>query len=186
MRRTVALLLLLLPTALSAQRRGAAGFWYNISIAPAWARVSCDICAGHRRTGISASLGLGGTAARGLRVGGEFSGWRESAGGVTQTLMSVGATAYWYPNPRSGLYLRGGAALVMHRAGDGTDVVTSSGLGPQLGIGYDYTVGKNWRLAPFAHYAAGVFGGAVKFNGGTAAGTARVSFLQIGASLTHR
>jgi outer membrane autotransporter protein len=100
--------------------------------------------------------------------------------------MAVGAEAYWYPRTRSGLYLRGGAALVMHRAGDGTDVVTSSGIGPQLGIGYDYVAGRHWRIAPFAYYAVGVVGGDVKFNGGTAAGSARVSFFQVGASLTRR
>jgi hypothetical protein len=173
-------------TASGQQRRTTSGFWYGVSLGPAWTRVTCDICAGHRETGISASLALGGTAARGLRVGGELSAWRQSDAGVTQTLMSVSASAYWYPNPRRGLYLRGGAALVMHRADDGTDVVTSSGIGPQLGIGYDYTVSHAWRVSPFAHYAIGVFGGDVKFNGGQAAGSATVSFLQVGASLTRR
>lgn len=176
---------LTLPSALPAQRRDAAGFWYSVGLAPGWARVTCDICAGHRRTGISAALGVGGSAGRALRVGGELAGWREQESGVTQTLMSVAATAYWYPNLRRGLYLRGGVALVMHRASDGTDVVTSSGIGPQLGIGYEYLVGRSWRLAPFAHYSVGVFGGDVKFNGGTAAGSATVSFLQVGASLTR-
>src|SRR5262249_30945436 len=166
---TLALLVLQTPIALASQRRASAGFWYGVAVAPAWARLTCDICAGHRRTGLSATLSLGGTAGRGLRVGGELSGWREREGDVTQTLMSVGASAYWYPNPRSGLYLRGGAAIVMHRAGDGTDVVTSSGIGPQLGIGCDYAVGGAWRLAPFAQLAIGAVGGDVKFNGGTAA-----------------
>ena len=177
---------LVVPGTLFGQRRSSSGFWYGVSVAPGWARVTCEICAGDRQTGFSASLALGGTASRGLRVGGELSGWRESDAGVTQTLMSVSASAYGHPNPRSGLYLRGGAALVMHRAADGTDVVTSSGIGPQLGIGYDYAVSHSWRVSPFAHYAIGVFGGDVKFNGGQAAGSATVSFLQVGASLTRR
>jgi hypothetical protein len=191
--RNAAVLLLALsmaaPNVLVGQRRREAssgGFWYGVALGPGWTRVTCDICAGHRQTGISASLALGGTAGRGLRVGGELSGWRESDAGVTQTLMAVSASAYWHPNPRSGLYLRGGAALVMHRADDGTDVVTSSGIGPQLGIGYDYVVSHAWRVAPFAHYSIGVFGGDVKFNGGQAAGSATVSFLQVGASVTRR
>ncbi|HEV2671010.1 MAG TPA: hypothetical protein VGU74_07970 [Gemmatimonadales bacterium] len=41
-------------------------------------------------------------------------------------------------------------------------------------------------MGPFAHYSVGVFGGDVKFNGGEAASSATVSFLQIGASLTKR
>jgi len=45
-------------------------------------------------------------------------GWREREGGVTQTLLSFGAAAYWYPSVGRQLYLRGGAALVMHRTND--------------------------------------------------------------------
>jgi outer membrane autotransporter protein len=105
---------------------------------------------------------------------------------VTQTLMSVGAAAYWYPNLARRFYLRGGAAIVMHRASDGTDVVTSSGIGPQLGVGYEYTVSRAWRVAPFAHYSVGVVAGDVKFNGGQAAPSGTVSFLQVGVNLTRR
>lgn len=171
---------------LAAQRRENSGFWYSVGFAPGWARVTCSICAGNRPTGVSAFIGLGGRTSRALRIGGEFAAWREAQSGVTQTLMSIGATAYWYPNLRRRLYLRGGAALVMHRASDGTDVVTSSGIGPQLGLGYEYRVGRAWLLAPFLHYSVGVFGGDVKFNGGQAANSATVSFLQMGASLTRR
>jgi len=170
----------------AAQRREASGLWYTVGVAPAWARVTCDICAGRRKTGLSAFLGVGGSTSRAVRVGAELAAWRQRDGGVTQTLMLVGAAAYWYPNAGRQLYLRGGATLVMHRASDGTDVVTSSGIGPQLGIGYEYPVSRAWRLAPFAHYSMGVFGGDVKFNGGQAAGSATVSFFQVGAALTRR
>jgi len=65
----------------------------------------------------------------------------------------------------SGITMRRRDAHVCeHRVNDGTDVVTSSGIGPQLGIGYEYPVNRSWRLAPFAHYSVGVFGGDVKFN----------------------
>jgi len=164
----------------------AGGLWYSVGVAPGWARLTCDICAGHRETGVSAFLGVGGSTSRALRVGAELAGWRQSAGGVTQTLMSVGAVAYWYPNLQRRFYLRGGAAIVMHRASDGTDVVTSSGIGPQLGVGYEYSLSRTWRIAPFAHYAVGVVGGDVKFNGGEAAGSATVSFFQVGAALTRK
>src|SRR5258706_13604184 len=165
---------------------GGGGLWYSVAVAPGWARVSCDICAGRRQTGVSAFLGVGGSTSRALRVGAELAGWRHREGGVTETLMSVGATAYWYPNLARRFYLRGGAAIVMHRASDGTDVVTSSGIGPQLGVGYEYSVSRAWRIAPFAHYSVGVVAGDVKFNGGQAAGSATVSFFQVGASLTRR
>jgi len=190
MRTTVLVLALLLggsAHALTAQRRGGAGgFWYSLSVAPGWSRVSCDICAGRRETGISALLGLGGTTSRTLRLGGELAAWRQSDEAVTQTLLSIGATATWYPGTKRRWYLRGGAALLMHRANDGTDAVTSSGIGPQLGVGYESAAGSHWLIAPFVHYSLGVVGGNVNFNGGQAAGSARLSFLQAGVSFTHR
>jgi len=172
-------------TSAAAQRREASGLWYSVALAPGWARVTCNICAGRRKTGLSAFIGVGGSAGRAVRVGAELAAWRQRDGGVTQTLMSFGAAAYWYPNPGRRFYLRGGAALVTHRTTDGKDVVTSSGIGPQMGVGYEYPVG-HWQLAPFAYYSVGVIGGDVKFNGGQAAGSATVSFFQVGASLTRR
>lgn len=196
MRKTAITLLALLlaSTSLTAQRRpapgrgapGGGGFWYAVGVAPGWARVSCLICAGNRRTGLSAFVGIGGSTSRTLRIGGELAGWRQREGNVTQTLMSIGAAAYWYPGVRRRFYLRGGAALVMHRASDGTDVVTSSGIGPQLGIGYEHAASRSWLVAPFLHYSVGAFASDVKFNGGQAAASATVSFLQVGVSLTRR
>lgn len=189
--RTLAIVLLVFVLAtssrtLSAQRRSSdGGLWYAISFAPGWTRVSCDICAGSRRTGLSASLALGGRTSRVLRIGGELSGWRMSDENVTQTLMSVAAAAYWYPTSHRNIYLRGGAALLVHRVNDGTDVVTSSGIGPELGIGYEHAMSAHWLVAPFVHYSVGVALGDVKFNGGRAASSATVSFLQVGVSLTH-
>src|SRR2546422_11182634 len=188
--RTIAMILaasvLAGATSAAAQRHEASGLWYSVGVAPGWARVTCDICAGRRKTGLSAFIGVGGSTGRTVRVGAELAGWRQRDGAVTQTLLSFGAAAYWYPNLRRRFYLRGGAALVMHRVSDGTDIITSSEIGPQMGVGYDYPVGRAWRLAPFAHYSVGVFGGDVKFNGGQAAGSATVSFFQVGASLTRR
>ena len=190
----IALLSLLLASpSLAAQRRpasggaaGGGGFWYAVGVAPGWARVSCQICGGSRRTGLSAFIGIGGGTSRNLRIGGELAGWRQREANITQTLMAIGAAAYWYPSLRRRIYLRGGAALVMHRVSDGTDVVTSSGIGPQLGIGYEHAASRAWLVAPFLHYSVGVFGGDVKFNGGQAADRATVSFLQVGVSLTRR
>ena len=85
-------------TRAAAQRREASGLWYSVGVAPGWARVTCDICAGRRTTGHSAFVGVGGSTGRAIRIGAEFAGWRQRDGGVTQTLLSFGAAAYWYPN----------------------------------------------------------------------------------------
>ncbi len=76
--------------------RDGSRLWYGFGIAPGWARVSCTICAANRPAGISAFAALGGTTSRVLRIAGELAAWRERDGTVRQTLMSVGAAAYWY------------------------------------------------------------------------------------------
>ena len=171
----------------SASNSRASGFWYAVGVAPGWARITCGICAGARTTGLSAHVALGGRTSRTLRVAGELAAWRKRDAGVTQTLMSIGTAAYWYPSLRGypRLSLRGGVALNMHRASDGTDVVTSSGVGPQLGVGLEWPLDRNWVLGPFFDYSIGA-GGKVAFNGGQAASSGTVSFLQLGISLAQR
>src|SRR3989454_9552525 len=139
-----------------------------------------------RPAGISAFAAIGASTSRVLRIAGELAAWRERDGTVRQTLMSVGAAAYWYPNTRRRFYLKGGVTYVMHRASDGTVVITSSGIGPQMGVGYQYPFSRDWLVGAFFHYSVGVVGGDVKYNGGPAASSARVSFLQVGVSLTGR
>lgn len=128
---------------------------------------------------------LGGGVGPDLRIGAEVAAWRRDDGTVGQTLTSVSAAAYWYPRPRSRFYLKGGVGYVTHRASDGTDVITSTGFGPQFGIGQEYAFGRKWTFAPFINYALGSVGGGVKFNGGQAADRATVSFLQVGLGLTR-
>ncbi|HJS43817.1 MAG TPA: hypothetical protein VJ755_10135 [Gemmatimonadales bacterium] len=170
----------------SASSSSGTGFWYAVGLAPGWTRVTCGICAGARAPGMSAHVALGGRTSRTLRVAGELAAWRARDAGVTQTLMSIGAAAYWYPSLRRfpRLYLRGGAALNMHRASDGTDVVTSSGVGPELGVGLEWAISRSWLVGPFFHYSIGA-GGEVTFNGAQT-GNGTVSFLQLGLSLARR
>ncbi|HEV8304425.1 MAG TPA: hypothetical protein VGQ25_05680 [Gemmatimonadales bacterium] len=166
-------------------RRDGSGFWYGFGLGAGWARVTCAICAGHRAGGLSAFAALGGSTSRNVRIGAELAAWRHRGGNVTQTLGAIGVAAYWFPTPRRRLYLKGGAALVTHRTEDGTDVITSSGIGPLMGIGYESRFGRKWTLAPFFHYGVGVIGGGVKSNGAQAADRATVSFVQLGVSLTR-
>jgi hypothetical protein len=175
-------------TGAAAQRAAArtnSGVWYAFGLAPGWASVSCSICGADHPVGVSAFVGLGGRTSRNLRIGTDLAGWRQRDGGITRSLLAIGAAAYWYPTARRRLYLKGGAAWVSHRTDDGTVVITSTGLGPQMGIGYEYPFGRKWVLAPFFHYSAGVILGDVKANAGQAADRATVTFFQAGVSLTR-
>jgi hypothetical protein len=171
-----------------AQRASASrdGFWYAIGVAPGWARMSCDICRGDRKPGASAFVRMGGAAGPRVRLGGELAAWRERDNGVTQNLTSFSAAAYFYPTRRRALYLKGGVGYVTHRANDGTDVITSTGVGPQLGIGYEWAAGRRWVAGPFFNYGLGAFAGGVKFNGGQATDVVTVSFFQVGLAARRR
>src|SRR2546425_8233079 len=132
--RTAAMILLALALAgtssAAAQRRDASGLWYSVGVAPGWARVTCDICAGRRKTGLSAFIGVGGSTSRAVRIGAELAGWRERDGGVTQTLLSFGAAAYWYPNAQRRVFFRGGGPLVVDPAHHGNRVRPATGNRP--------------------------------------------------------
>lgn len=73
-----------------------------------------------------------------------------------------------------------------HRADDGTDVITSTGFGPQLGIGYEARIGPGLFLTPFFNVAYGTWFGGVKFNGAQAVDQATVTLVQFGIGLTGR
>src|SRR2546428_2633823 len=77
----------------AAQRREASGLWYSVGVAPGWARVTCNICAGHRKTALSAVIGVGGSAGRVVRIGAELAAWRQREGGGTPAGMAFGAAA---------------------------------------------------------------------------------------------
>src|SRR5256885_466274 len=160
-------------------RDGSSRLWYGFGLAPGWARVSCTICAANRPAGISAFAAIGASTSRVLRIAGELAAWRERDGTVRQTLMSVGAAAYWYPNTRRRFYLKGGVTYFMHRASDGTVVITSSGIGPQMGVGYQYPFSGDWLVRPIFPFSMGMVGGGGEYNRGQRALNARVSFIQV-------
>jgi len=163
------------------------GFWYAVGIGEGWARVSCSICKAEHQPGLTAHLRLGGALSRHVVIAGEGAGWRRNTNGVHQTLAAVGAAAYWYPGRRrQPLYLKGGFGYVSHRADDGTDVITSTGFGPQMGIGYEAHVGPGLFLTPFFNVAYGTWFGGVKFNGAQAVNQATVTLVQFGIGLTGR
>lgn len=164
-----------------------AGFWYSVGVGEGWARVSCNICRADHQPGLSAHLRLGGGLSRTVLIAGEVAAWRRNVNGVRQSLASVGAAAYWYPGRRPGpFYLKGGIGYVTHHADDGTDAITSTGLGPQLGAGYELPVSRSMMLAPYFNVAYGSLFGGVKFNGAQAVDHATVTLIQVGVALAGR
>jgi hypothetical protein len=177
----------LLAPELDAQRRAApgGGLWFAGGLGGGWAHVSCAICRGRYDPGTSVFVRLGGTAGRRLLIGAEAAVWVRGGSEVNQDAWALSAAAYWYPGRRGHLYLKGGIGYATHHAEDGTDIISSSGFGPQLGVGYEFPLGRRWRIAPHFNAIVGAIGGGVKFNGSTAQETANVSLIQFGLSLIH-
>src|SRR5437879_5394922 len=170
------------------QRQAREGFWFGAALGSGWARVSCQICQGNNRSGLSGTLRLGGAVSRAVLIGAEVAAWwatiETGTDTVHQSLAAFGATAYWYPSPRRPLYLKVGIGFVSHKADDGTDVITSTAIGPQFGVGYELPIRPHVLVSPFINGADGVAGGSLKFNGGTIEGSAGVSLAQLGRAVT--
>jgi len=174
---------------LAAQERQARdGFWFGAAVGSGWASVSCQICRNTNRAGLSGTLRLGGGVSRAVLIGAEVAAWWATidagANTVHQSLAAFGAAAYWYPSRRRPLYLKVGIGFVSHKADDGTDVITSTAIGPQLGVGYEWPVSPHVLLSPFINVAFGVAGGSLKFNGGKIQDSPGVSLAQLGLGLT--
>ena len=170
------------------QRQARDGFWFAGAFGAGWAHVSCDICQGTNRGGFSGALRLGGAVSHAVLIGAEVAAWwatiETGADTVHQSLAAFGATAYWYPSPRRPLYLKVGIGFVSHKADDGTDVITSTAIGPQFGVGYEWPISPHVLVSPFINVAYGVAGGSLKFNGGTIEGSPGVSLAQLGLAVT--
>ncbi|SRR6266511_1043259 len=170
------------------QRQARDGFWFGAALGRGWAHVSCQICQANNRGGLSATLRLGGAVSRAVLIGAEVTAWwatiEAGADTVYQSLAAFSAAAYWYPSPRRPLYLKLGIGFHTHRADDGTDVITSTAIGPQFGVGYEWPLSTHLLVTPFINAALGVVGGSLKFNGGTIQDSPGVSLAQVGVGIS--
>ena len=165
------------------QRQARDGFWFGAALGSGWARVS------RRRRGEAYRTARCGGVSRKVLIGAEVAAWwatiETGTDTVHQSLAAFGAAAYWYPSNRRPLYLKLGIGLVTHRADDGTDVITSSAIGPQFGVGYEWPVSPHVLVSPFINVALGIVGGSLKFNGGTIQNSRpTVSLAQLGLGVT--
>lgn len=153
---------------------------------------TCDGCESNRESGMSGYLRLGGTVRPNLIVGGEMNGFikNKSENGVDGTIQVSYITAFaqWYPQPATGFFLKGGLGVgaVSLEATDptfGSAKLESTGLALNLGLGYDWRVGANFSLTPYANYLL-ANGGDAKINGGSTNEKLGANVLQIGLGFT--
>jgi hypothetical protein len=166
----VAALLLLVPgSEVAAQHPHVRqGFWIGFGLGYGSLGASdCDGCG--REGGFTGVFRLGGKLSDRWLLGFESNAWIEEEFETTFSVSTSTATAYFYPNPASGLHLKGGLGVGYI---DVEDVGDETGTGLLLGIGFDLRVGRNISIVPGASWFL------ADFDDGS------LNLLQVGAGVT--
>lgn len=178
----------------SAEARGGLGLWYGLGIGGGVGKVGCNVCRGVWHVAPSAQLSFGGTVNPFLRLGLEGNGWlrNDSAFGVRDIMVGVGAVLYWYPRSAAGGYfLKAGLGPFFFRAedsrvaegGEPDPPITSTSFGGHLGIGYDLRRGR-LAFVPFFNVTASMYGGLSQDNSHLT--DAGLSLIQLGVAVRWR
>lgn len=177
-----AVLLLACTTAGAAQatRKGA---WIGAGLGVGSARLSCQICQGHRGGGTSGYLRAGATITRQMLVGLEGSVWYKTEDEIDHMLGSLQAVFYFYPQPQSGLYVKTGLGMSQYTAKDDEDEISSKALAGSIGLGYEIKVTRSMSIVPYANFI-GSAGADVRLNDNIAGLGANSSLIQFGIGLT--
>ena len=179
---TAALLLALLGTgAAQAQHpQTRQGFWIGFGLGFGSLGRSCAGCSNiDRESGVSGFLKMGGTISDKLLLGGETDGWTGKMQGSLVTAGNLSFTAYYYPAPANGFFLRGGLGFASYHE-EGED--PAGGFGFTFGAGYDIRVGTNFSLTPAANFSWGSLGDV--HTGGIVTTGTKENVLQVGLGFT--
>ena len=157
------------------------GFWIGFGLGFGSLGLSCDGCSSiDRESGVSGFLKMGGTVSDKLLLGGESNGWTKDIAGTGRvTAGNVSFTAYYYPAPANGFFLRGGLGFADYKE-EGEK--GSVGFGVTLGLGYDVRVGSNFSLTPVANFSFGSVGDA--HSGGIIIPGTKENVFQLGLGFT--
>ncbi len=101
-----------------------------------------------------------------MLLGGEVNAWTKSQNNVTEDLGNVSFAAYFYPQPKSGFFVKGGVGFATTRLHGGGTPAEATGFGFLAGLGYDIRVGTNISITPVGNFYVG-FDGDMKISGTT-------------------
>ena len=175
-----------LTTPSAAQARNES-FWFGGGVGGAWLRVSCSICRANRGTGVAGYIGVGGSAGRRTLIGAEATGRLKRDGSVRERNWGFSAVAYWYPNPRrKQFFWKLGAGVQLYRLEDGTDVLTASPFGLEVGVGTEFPFSGRFLLVPSATLSVASWGGGLKFNGASSLDDVSLTMVQVGVGVMRR
>ena len=153
---STAALLLLAATPAQAQRSAVhEGYWISFGFGGGTA-FGDDAFDGDSKFGGAGFLRMGGSPSQQLLIGGEIIGWGTEQDNVRIGRGALMFTAMYYPSPKGGFYLKGGAGFAGRsaewdiRVGDLTATVKEDqgGIGLGAGLGMDIQLGRNFFLTP--------------------------------------
>jgi len=189
-----------LATGVAAQGVGPAsqsrqGFWMGAGLGQGYTDLACGICGGERETGgLSGYLRAGGTVSEKLLIGGEFTAWRRSQEDLGELLGTLSASAWWYPKPQHGWYLKLGAGLARFRASENEDEehLVSQNFALLVGSGYEMRVNPVLSIVPFVNLAATPSGNLNReitrdggYSASRVASDAKLLVIQVGIGVTR-
>lgn len=153
---SAAALMLVLAAPADAQRTAEhRGYWISFGFGGGTA-FGDDAFDGDSKFGGAGFLRMGGSPSQQLLLGGELIGWGTDKDDVQIARGAMMFTAMYYPSPKGGFYLKGGAGFAGRSAefdlplGDLTATVKDEqgGIGLGAGLGYDIQVARNFFITP--------------------------------------
>jgi hypothetical protein len=147
------------------------GLWFGFGMGHGAAATTCPLTGDcsqgdgqsgplrSREGGATAYLRVGGTLGSRLLLGAELSAWSGLAVAIPSgrrdtTLANLLATAYLYPVPSAGFFLKGGVGVSSYARHE-RNGSTTRGLGLGAGIGYDVRIARNVSLTPAVNFVRG-------------------------------
>ena len=133
------------------------GPWVDAGIGYGRLRLTCDSCNIAAAGGMEFTVTVGGAPTRNVLLGLQAQGWFQSRDQRVQSLMAI---VQWYPWEAAGAFVRAGTGIVWGpvtpATGNQTAAARSTGVGLDLGLGYDLPVTRHYGIAVQAawHVAA--------------------------------
>ena len=163
------------------------GLAISLGLGSGSANMTCSGCESDRRNSGTGYLRIGAAVTPSLVVSAESDGWVKSEDGADGSIGYFMGVAQYYPAPAMGFFLKGGLGLgrlsLEETDVTGTQKLTSTGLGYQLGVGYDWRVMSSFSLTPFVNYLA-TAGAEAKFNGQSTGEKLNANVMQFGVGFT--
>jgi hypothetical protein len=130
------------------------GFGFSLGLGQGSTGVTCQGCEQFeedRLSGLTGYVRIGGYVNPRFFVGVEGTGWMKNSNSLERRIAAISAVFLGYPSATGGFFVRSGAGMIRAVIEDGTNNAVGEGLTWQLGVGYDFPIGRV-AFTPFLTY----------------------------------